>query len=121
MTGPLQLQSPIEQPDLNTKEGIRSYIALEAQKQGVEASILDKTVQGESQYTMYVKGDHGEACGLAQYHEASFNRHKKKAIEKGQPFENLKYCDPRSEIKLMAWAFSQGESYRREWTAYRNL
>jgi len=121
VTVPFPLQTHIEQPDLNTKEGIRSYIALEAQKRGVEPSDLLNTISGESEYRMYVPGDNGVACGLTQYHEDTFNRHKKKAISQGEPFERLTYCDPRSEIQLMAWAFSQGERYRNEWSAYRNL
>lgn len=62
-------------------------------------------------------GDHGKAYGLMQFHEDTFNWMKGLAIKKGEPFENLSYKDPESQIKLAAWAFANG--FAKHWSCYK--
>lgn len=60
-------------------------------------------------------GDNGLANNVLQIHKATFDRW---TIEMG---ESLDYNSTIDHIKVGAWAFSQGESYKDDWTAYRAI
>lgn len=106
--------APIDNTDLNTTEGIRAYIALEASKQGVDASFVDKIVKCESSYNGRAVGDSGNAVGLAQFWPETFTRMSKQA---GIDPMYLR-PDYRSQIKTLVWAVKNG--HEREWTCARN-
>jgi len=69
----------------------------------------------ESGWNPEAQGDEKRANNVLQIHEPTFNQWAK---EMG---EELDYNSTYDHIKVGAWAFSQGESYRRAWTAYRAL
>lgn len=57
-------------------------------------------------------GDNGHANGVMQIHKPTFERWEK------QMGEDLNYDSTFDQIKVSAWAFAQGESYRDDWTMY---
>ena len=69
----------------------------------------------ESGWNPEAQGDGKRANNVLQIHQPTFNQWAK---EMG---EELDYNSTYDHIKVGAWAFAQGESYRRAWTAYRAL
>ena len=69
----------------------------------------------ESGWNPEAQGDGKRANNVLQIHRPTFNQWAK---EMG---EELDYNSTYDHIKVGAWAFAQGESYRRAWTAYRAL
>lgn len=59
-----------------------------------------------------VSGDSGHANGVLQIHEPTFERWERKMGE------DLNYDSTMDQIKIGAWAFSQGDEYRNQWTMY---
>lgn len=108
---PVKALAPIGS-DLNSKEGIQAYIALEASKNGLDASVPDRIVKLESNYQIGAVGDHGAAHCVAQFHEETFYRMQKASGEN----QMYKWGDERTCIRLLIWAFNNG--YEREWTTY---
>lgn len=92
-------------------QSITHYTAL----YGANEDQLRKTIKGESTFRCDVYGDNGKAYGIAQFHKPTFERWSK---ELG---EELDYYSCHDQIKLMSWAFSKGDKYKRHWTAWRNL
>jgi hypothetical protein len=72
------------------------------------------TIQGESNCKM-VYGDNGLAFGFLQFHKGTFNLFKKEAGL------DLDYYNGEDQLRLGAWAFSKGESYKKHWTVWMNL
>lgn len=107
---PVKSQAPIDS-DLTSKEGIQSYIALEASKQGVDASLVEKIVECESQYKVGAVGDHGAALGLAQFHKETFYR--MQSLFNENPMYT--YGDERTELRLLIDAVKTGHD---EWTCW---
>ena len=105
--------APIDSLNLNTKEGIRAYIDLEAPKLGVDASLIQNIVQCESSYNGRAIGDSGNAVGLAQFWPETFTRMQQQS---GIDPHALR-PDYRAQIKILIWAVAN--EHGGEWTCYK--
>ncbi len=84
---------------------------------GLDYDVLDKTIQCESQWNTnaYVPWDvTGEAIGLAQFHDDTFNRY---ANDLG--LSNPDINNPYSQLEVMAYMMSIGQEKR--WSCYTKL
>lgn len=77
-----------------------------------DPQLLKSVAYCESRYKTSLKGDGGRAYSVFQIHKPTFERWEK------QMGQDLDYNNYRDHIKLAAWAFSKGESYRDDWTTY---
>ena len=93
---------------------IDDYIIVYANEYKVSPKTIRRVLKAESQLNCNPKGhnDGGLARGIAQFHEQTFDTFSKELGEK------LDYNSCSDQIKLMAFAFSKGERYRRHWTTY---
>jgi len=84
----------------------------------INQKTLDKlttdVIECESSGRTTVYGDDGDAFGILQFHQKTFNWLKKKSGMK-----NLKRSSPIDQIKLFQWAVRHG--YGGLWTCYREL
>jgi hypothetical protein len=110
---PVAASAPIDF-DLNTRQGVRDYIALEAQKQAVEPSLPTRIVQLESQFTVGAIGDSGLAHCVAQFHEETFYRMARLSGENPM----YKWGDERACVRLLIWGLKNGHGS--EWSTYKN-
>ena len=90
----------------------RELVAYYAEQFQVSQNEMEKTITCESSWSSTDVGDHGLANGIAQFHKSTFDMW---ARQKG---ETLDYTSTHDQIKLMAWAFSKGESYKHAWTCW---
>lgn len=93
-------------------ETTKEKIERQAKEFNVNPQIMSGTIQCESRYDNDVIGDSGKARGIAQFWKSTFNMFKEKSGMK-----ELRYESEDDQIKLMAWAFSNG--YAKHWTCYR--
>ena len=77
-----------------------------------DPKLLLKVADCESKYEKDLVGDSGHAFSVFQFHRPTFERWSK---EYG---EELNYESYHDHIELAAWAFAQGENYRKAWTTY---
>ena len=105
--------APIDSLDLNTKEGVQAYIALEATRMGVDETFVQNIVMCESQYNGRAVGDSGNAVGLAQFWPETFTR-----LAKKHDIDPM-YLRPdyRSQIKILVGEVKDNNA--REWTCSR--
>lgn len=115
---PVKSQAPIGN-DLTSKEGIQSYISIEAQTQGVPPEVVEKVIECESQYVINAIGDNGKAHGIAQFHEETFYRMQRLS---GLDL-SAKWGDARAEIDILTWALhtknDHGILYASEWSCWK--
>ena len=76
---------------------------------------INKVIICESNWDSASTGDHGKANGISQFHKDTFIEWSK------QMGETLDYNSSYDQLKVMNWAFSKGNSYRRAWTCYNKL
>ena len=75
------------------------------------------TIQGESGFRHEgIYGDQGKAYGIGQFHEPTFY-----GFAKEMGLEGAEYKALDDQLKVMAWAFTQGEEKKRHWTEWRKL
>lgn len=107
--------------ELSLEDQITLYIDAMANVYGQSASRMRAVANCESAYkqdaerAITVYGDKGKAYSLWQFHKQTFLKWEK---ESGM---DLDYGSWRDQTKLAGWAWSQGRSYRDDWTCYRNL
>lgn len=90
----------------------RELVAYFAQEYNSSVSEMDATITCESNWDPKSTGDHNLANGISQFHQATFNSWSK---EMG---ETLNYNSTFDQIKVMAWAYAQGESFKENWSCY---
>jgi len=103
------------QPEPEVPLSPEEYADKYALQYGIDARVFKKVMWCESGYSPNKVGDGGRAKNVLQYHRATFIGDAK---EMG---EDLDYNSYHDQIKAGAWSFSQGESYKRRWTAYRAI
>jgi len=96
-------------------EDISPLVRKYAEQYEVIHAELMATIKGESNCRM-VYGDHGNAFGIGQFWRGTFNR-----FSKEMNLENADYYNLEDQLQVMAWAFSQGESYKSHWAVWRKL
>ena len=103
---------------------IKSY----AQQYGSSAYELMEVADCESGYKKYPEqaikaiGDHGNSYGLFQYHinpKTGADTFKKFKTEAG--LLEHKRTDWKNQAEVSAWAFSQGEKYKDDWSCWVKL
>lgn len=77
---------------------------------GASTDELTKVMKCESNFNPKAVGDGGKARNVYQYHKPTFDAFSK---DFGEQLDYNSYYD---QIKLTAWAFSKGKSYKRHWT-----
>lgn len=95
-------------------ETVEEWIVYYAEQNNINAQELDSVIFCESSYNVVASGDGGRAWSVAQFHKPTFDKWKK---EMGQP--SLNYYNFQHQIKVMAWAFSKGETYKDDWTCWK--
>lgn len=103
--------------DLSLKDKITVY----AMTFDVDPELLYDVVMIESQGNMKAVGDGGRSFGLAQFQKPTFERYVKMYKKQTGDKTTFDIHNEQHHIFIMAFAFSQGESSRNEWTAYRCL
>lgn len=91
---------------------IPEEIKLYTDSYGSSYTQMMKTIECESGFKTDIYGDHGVAYGISQFHEKTFYGFAK---EMGETLDYYNYHD---QLRVMAWAFSQGVSYKRQWTCW---
>lgn len=84
-----------------------------APQYGQDPALLSKIAWCESNHDINADHDGGRGKGATGLHRTTFIGWAK---EMGQ---ELDYNSRMDQIRVMAWAFSQGESKRDDWTTYR--
>jgi len=74
--------------------------------------MMSEVIFCESSFNENATHDGGRGKGITGFHRATFLDWEKKS---GM---DLNYDSTFDQIKLMSWAFSQGEKYRDDWTSY---
>ena len=92
---------------------IPELITYIAPQYGQDPALLSKIAWCESNHDTNANHDGGRGKGATGLHRTTFNGWAK---EMGL---TLDYNSPMDQIRVMAWAFSQGESKRDDWTTYR--
>lgn len=108
---PVAASAPIDF-DLNTPDGVRGYIASEASKTGMDASIPTRIVQLESQFKVGAVGDHGAAHCVSQFHKETFYR--MQSLSGENPMYH--WGDERTCVRLLIWGLENGHGS--EWSTY---
>lgn len=103
--------SPSKDIDLSnlTVPELIDYFAVQYNQ---DPNLLKKIASCESGFTKDKVGDKGLAFSVFQFHKPTFDRWSK---EMGQELDYGNYID---HVRLAAWAFSRGETYRDDWTTY---
>jgi hypothetical protein len=83
---------------------------------GQDPKLISKIAWCESKHKSVVH-DNGHGKGVTGFHKATFARYLKRYQKEGG--EWLDYDSSYDQLKLMSYAFSKGESARREWSTYR--
>ncbi len=96
-------------------ETIPEWIYYYADAYNTDYTELLAVAKCESGLKVNAVGDSGRAYSILQFHKSTFESWEKKLGE------NLDYYNFQHQIKLGAWAFSQGEKYKDDWTCWRNL
>lgn len=105
-----------ESPPPQIPQTIHDFIIIYSSEYEVSDKLLRRVIKAESNLKCNPRpGDGGRANGPAQFHRPTFDAFAK---EFG---EELDYHSCHDQIKLMAWAFAQGEKYRWHWTTYRRI
>lgn len=105
MADPLNI-SPLEL----TAEGQVIYFS---NLYGIDANIITRVIDCESQWEHSAKGDGGRSNGIGQFQKSTFNRLSKLMGEE------LDYNSQFDQIKLLTWSIANGHG--REWTSFRAL
>ena len=84
-----------------------------AKENEVSPALLKKVMLCESHGNMELVGDGNRALGIYQYHEPTWEEFTSKMGE------DLNRDSAYDQIKVTAWAFSNG--YAQRWTAYRAI
>ena len=92
---------------------IPELITYIAPQYGQDPALLSKIAWCESGHNTEANHDGGRGRGATGLHRTTFNGWAK---EMGL---TLDYNSPMDQIRVMAWAFSQGEDKREDWTTYR--
>lgn len=96
-----------------SSDSLQDFLKESALKYGSDYRELNSTITCESKWNENTVGDNGLAVSVSQFHEGTF---KSWAKEMGQP--ELEWHSAHDQITVMAWAFAQGESYKKHWTTY---
>lgn len=124
MTIAIMLPSPFSTNYITTAEApnksIDEYTIIEminevAPRFNQDPKLIKGITWCESNHRVVVH-DGGYGKGVTGFHKKTFDRYLKMFIEEGG--ENLNYNSSYDQLKLMSYAFSKGESARREWTTY---
>lgn len=91
---------------------VKQALAKFTKKFGSDYQLVSSVVSCESNFDPKTIGDNGLALNIAQFHRDTFISMSK---ELG---EQLDYNSSYDQAKLISWAFSKGESYKRQWTTY---
>lgn len=83
---------------------------------GQDPKLISKVAYCESHFKV-VDHDGGYGMGVTGIHRATFNSWLIK-YKKESNGETLNYNSSYDQLKMMAWAFSKGDSYRNQWTTY---
>lgn len=86
-----------------------------APKYGQDPKLISKISYCESKHKV-ASHDGGRALNITGIHDTTFKGWLR-LYEKEQG-ETLDKNSTYDQIKMMSWAFSKGESYRRQWTTY---
>src|SRR3990167_4578821 len=78
----------------------------------LETNQCESNWNREPEKAITIYGDKGKAYSITQFHERTFNKWEKEAKM------DLNYKLWQDQLKLQAWAFSKGESYKDDWTCY---
>jgi len=99
------------------KQPIESIVGIYADMYGVDPNIGIAVMKCESKAKQSTIGDNGNAKGIFQYWDDTWNRHYKEfykltgiELDKNSPADNA---------RLAMWAFSTGKAS--EWSTYRSL
>ena len=95
---------------------VKGMIEELAPRYGQDPALISKISYCESQHKIK-SHDGGRAVNITGIHDKTFN-YWLPLYEKEQG-ETLDINSSYDQIKMMSFAFSQGESYRRQWTTYR--
>lgn len=91
------------------------YIAYYAELNQTDESLLLKVAKCESKLNIQSKGDGGNATGIYQYWNDTFERFSKLY---GEELDINSYHD---QIKLTSWIFANYPQYRKQWTSFRAI
>ena len=94
---------------------VKSMMEELAPRYGQDPALISKISYCESQHKIK-SHDGGRAVNITGIHDKTFN-YWLPLYEKEQG-ETLDINSSYDQIKMMSFAFSQGESYRRQWTTY---
>lgn len=102
----------VEAEEVPLQETYKRYADVMANTYGVSAKTLRSVIQCESGWNQSARGKAG-GIGIAQYMKKTWNLFEK---EFG---EDLDIYSARDQLKLTAWAFSEGK--QKAWTCWRKL
>lgn len=102
-----------------TPASLKSFAVEVAKYDGVSSYTMIYVLQHESSFDPDAIGDHGLAHNVAQFHEATFEWMKQKAIKQGLPYQDLSYNSSKDQIILLAWALKN--HLGNNWTTYQAL
>jgi len=91
---------------------VKQALAKFTKEFGSDYQLVLSVVSCESHFNPKTIGDKGLALNIGQFHRDTFLSMSK---EFGEQLDYNSYYD---QAKLISWAFSQGESYKRQWTTY---
>lgn len=94
-------------------QDVPGMIAYYSATYDINSAELSKVAKCESGYKKDVYGDGGYAFGVMQFHKQTFDMWSK---EMGV---DLDYYSSNDAIKLAAWAFAHGPSYKKHWTCWK--
>lgn len=95
---------------------VKAMIERLAPRYGQDPELIYKITYCESQHKIK-SHDGGRGKNITGIHDTTFNLWLP-LYEKAEN-ETLDIHSSYDQLKMMSWAFSQGESYRRQWTTYR--
>lgn len=110
---PLPTQAPIIVVDTDRVMTIPEVIHEMSTTYGVNEKMLSEVIFCESSFRQGVSHDGGQGVGVTGFHKTTFDGWNK------QFGLNLNYYSSYDQVKLMAIAFTKGESYRDDWSSYR--
>ncbi len=108
--------------ELSLYDQIKNYHIVMGEYFGINPDETMATNECESMWKEFpdkaivIWGDWGNSYSIAQFQWKTFDKWKKEA---GMP--ELKYDQWQDQLKLQAWAWKQGKTYRRAWTCWRNI
>jgi hypothetical protein len=81
----------------------------------VNSKEITTVIHMESGFNQKAVHDGGLGVGVTGFHKDTFDRWNK------QSGLNLEYTRTSDQITLMAWAFTQGNHYKDDWTTWQRL